>query len=477
MAESAGTWARHEFGRTLLGDVRRTKRLVHMAEFAAKCPSGTVAAVFNRAADREGAYDFLESPHVRAETLAESVFTRTAERARGESYVFVSIDGSSLALPDENGAKGFGSVGSPNREVKGLMVVNALAVSNAGGVSLGLIDQIYWNRSSDRETGLSSTERTKRNQARAFEDKEPSKLVEAAKHAKKRLAEFGVTPWVVIDREGDNRDILLRLHEEDCLFTIRARWNRQLWDSKAKTLEQALDAEPSLGSHEIEIARSGARAARTATVEVRATQVFLHFKGHPVLRDEGLRLWAVRVREVGAQGEPLNWLLYTNVPVLSVDHAKKLLESYRARWRVEEFHRTWKQGQCNVEDAQLRSQEAVIKWATILAAVASRIERLKYLSRHEPNAPAAIEFLAEEIEALKFERIDRGTKRSKLPEMPTIREATRWAAEIGGWMGDRSGPPGSITIARGLQRLAFLVEGIALARRMDSRAKPRRRRT
>jgi hypothetical protein len=168
------------------------------------------------------------------------------------------------------------------------------------------------------------------------------------------------------------------------------------------------------------------------------------------MEEEGLRLFAVRVREVEAAADRLDWLLYTNAPVLTSEHAQAVVASYQARWRVEDFHRTWKQGECNVEDAQLRSQDAVVKWATLLSAVATRIERLKYLSRRKPDAPASCELAPDEIEALKLDQSSRYERR-QLPDMPSIEEATRWVAELGGWIGKRNGPPGSITIARGLE--------------------------
>ena len=81
--ESTGQWASREFGRTELGDVRRTRRLVAMAGRAARWPTGKVSVVFDRDKDREGAYDFLESPHVEASAMTESMCRATAERARG----------------------------------------------------------------------------------------------------------------------------------------------------------------------------------------------------------------------------------------------------------------------------------------------------------------------------------------------------------------------------------------------------------
>lgn len=425
--------------------------------------------MFDRAREREGAYDFLESPHIDASTLAASVFTATAARARDMGLVHVAIDGSSLTLTDDNGRKGFGPVGSPNTPAKGLIVMNALAVTR-DGVPLGLIDQHFWSRA-PTET-LSPTARTKRNQLKAFEEKETYRFAEAARHASERLEAVGAKAWVVIDREADNQDILLALHDVGCLFTVRARWNRAQWNSKDK-VRQALDAESPLGRFEVEVGRTGRRAARTALVELRATQVSVRFRATPHHGVRGLRLFAVQIREVTDDESGLDWLLYTNAPVVSAEHAQQVIESYRARWRIEEFHRTWKQGECNVEDAQLRSEAAVIRWATLLSAVATRIERLKYLARRTPKAPASVEFAPEEIVALKLDQRRRlFPKRRKLPEIPTISEATAWVAELGGWIGPRNGPPGSTTLARGLERLGYLVEGIALARHLQADPTP-----
>ena len=120
---SASKWAREEFGATQLGDVRRTRRLVDMAARAAQRPSGKVAVVFDEKCDREGAYDFLESPHVDAGAVAGSMFAATAERAEGEAVVFVALDTSMLTLTDTGETKGFGPIGSPNFPARGLMVM------------------------------------------------------------------------------------------------------------------------------------------------------------------------------------------------------------------------------------------------------------------------------------------------------------------------------------------------------------------
>lgn len=465
---SAPQWSSKVFGTALLGDVRRTERLVEMAAGAARRPSGKVSVVFDRAADREGAYDFLESRHTKPEAIAASVFSATVERARGAKAVFAAIDGSALTLTDSKAQKGFGPVGSSNRPVRGLRVMSAYLVDE-DGVPLGLVDQLYWSRPETEKRTRAET--TAQNRRRQFEDKETHHFVEAAKNAKARLDEAGVTMWAVIDREGDNRDILVGLQDVRCNFIVRSSWNRRTIDGKDKPfLKEALEREPVLGTYEVAMPRTGSRPARQSVLEVRAKAVELRFKARskekPAAR---MSLYVIRVREVpkaDASSPPLEWILYTNVPVTTAEDARRIVDSYRVRWRIEEFHRTWKKGDCDVEDAQLRSVPAFVKWATILAAVATRVERLKYFARNKAKLPATTELTIHEIVALKLDRARRTTTRPiSLPEMPTIEEATRWIAEMGGWMGLKSsGPPGSTTLARGLERLAMMVDAIALAR-------------
>jgi hypothetical protein len=123
------------------------------------------------------------------------------------------------------------------------------------------------------------------------------------------------------------------------------------------------------------------------------------------------------------------------------------------RWRIEELHRTWKSGACQAEDSQLRSPGAVIKWATILIAVAVRIERIKQLAREQPDRPATDEFSPVEIRAAALLRFGKAGEAQLRGRVPTIQEVTLWIAKVGGYTGATSsgGPPGSVTIARGLK--------------------------
>ena len=203
------------------------------------------------------------------------------------------------------------------------------------------------------------------------------------------------------------------------------------------------------------------RIARQALMVVRACRVTLDLRDKMTDRHHEAPVWAVCSQEQGTtpDGEqPLSWLLLTTYPVESFEDACQVVYAYTQRWRIEEFHRAWQTGDCDAQQMQLATAERRHKWATILGAVAMRAVRLTYLAREHPEAPATQEFAAEEIEAM----------RDLLPRRPlpptdelTVKEAVERVAKIGGYTGCSSGgPPGTITLARGLKQVEAHAAGL-----------------
>ena len=177
-------------------------------------------------------------------------------------------------------------------------------------------------------------------------------------------------------------------------------------------------------------------------------------------------VWTHEVGTTPAGEKPLDWMLLTNAPIETVEQARAVIAGYTMRWRIEEFHRTWKTGSCDVESTQLRSRDAVVRWATLLAVVAARVERIKHLGRQEPDRPASDELSAVEIEVLIALKRRIKKRAEAIPEgVPTMSQVALWLADIGGYTGKWSGgPPGSITIRRGLERVLHGVEAVRALR-------------
>lgn len=450
-------WAREEFGQVELGDQRRCDRLVRMAARAAEAPGGKVSEVFADGAERQGAYDFLESKHVTPSALTKAAGLAAAERCAREAFAFAVVDGSSLSLTDRAQNKDFGSVGSLSQRGRGLKMINVLGVSPEG-VPLGLLAAVWWSRT--KAESLDAKARRKRNRQRKASEKETQHWLDGIDDACARAQQTAAALWFVLDREGDNQTILRKLHETGDRFTVRSSWDRliEATGNDKQYLRQRLSREAPGGEYLLDVPAGPKRTAHRAHMVVRWAHVVLRMRDKRGKKEHRIALTAVWAREEGTapQGEqPLDWLLLTNAPVGSFDDARHVLFGYTLRWRIEEFHKTWKSGACNVEQTQLRTSSAVMLWATILAVVAVRIERLKVLSRTQPEQPADIELTRHEIRALILLKRQIKKRHELIADtMPTIGQATLWIAELGGYTGKSSGgPPGAITIRRGLDRL------------------------
>lgn len=462
---SASVWAAEHFGGTALGDSRRTARLVKMATRVARRPAGRVSAVFARDRERQGAYDFLEASHANAEAMIEASSVATVRRLSAAERVYVAVDGTSLEVTDHTNMKGLGMLGTYAAAGVGVRVVNALAIAT-DGVPEGLVDQRYWHRERDPSRSVAKGAcKKKRNRGLPASAKETQHWIDAIANAERRFhAHASCAERVyVIDREADSRDLLTALAATAQGFIVRSNWNRCIdveEERRPRHLHEYVAKLPELGMHDVEISTGPKREARTARMVVRAGEVTLVMRAsHRGCRAVRLRLAVVDAREVGTippNETPLAWTMLTNLVVDELAAAVGVLDAYTLRWRVEEFHRTLKTGGCDAESMQLRSASAVVKWATILSAVATRIERLKHLSRASPELPATVELTELEVRALIILKRDQKKRTEVVPDgIPSIGQATVWLAELGGYTGKSSGgPPGGVTIGRGLEKVA-----------------------
>ena len=456
-AMSAMGWAHQQFGGAAIADPRWVNRLVIVAAQAARKPGGKVSEVFRGDAERQGAYGLLESELVKAGRVAQAMFEACCRGCAREEFVFCAVDGTSLTLAEGAGTKGFGPVGSRARGARGLKVINALAMSPKG-VPLGLTSQVWWARSKQRKA--------KHRDKQKPEDKEIGRWLEAMSNSEAVMESQapGTRLWFQLDREGDAWPIIVQADQNGHFFTVRANHNRRVIspESDKTYLHEVLARQPEAHSYRLLVSAGPNRAARKAHMAVRACRVRLQFRDKSTGRRFPKEVNVVLAKEAGTtpNGEkPISWMLLTNRPVATTADLDQIIFGYAQRWKIEEFHRTWKSGACRVEDTQLRSVESVTKWATILAAVAVRVERIKLLARSEPQRPATDEFKPIELRAIALLRFGKqGKQRMAENPTPTIAEATLWLAQLGGYTGKSSGgPPGSIVLARGLQELASAV--------------------
>ena len=97
-----------------------------------------------------------------------------------------------------------------------------------------------------------------------------------------------------------------------------------------------------------------------------------------------------------------------------------------------------------------------------MSVIAWRIFFITLIARSDPNLPCTY-LLAEEEWKVLYTKMNH-TKLYPNIMPPTVREAVRWIAKLGGFLARKGdGEPGPITLWRGWKRLVDLTEGWNLA--------------
>jgi hypothetical protein len=316
------------------------------------------------------------------------------------------------------------------------------------GVPLGLLTQAFFIRPVG-EPARMPAELHKL----PIEEKQSYRWIEAFEQTLD-LAPKLVQVVTVCDREADIYEMFVLAQEKEANLLIRAWKNRSLAEQAVNKLWTKVEQQVIAGHFIVRMAKNQKQEAREATVSVRCTQVRLK----PPWRFDKKKLppvtlHAILVREdhpPDQVDEPIEWLLLINLPVESFEDALRVIEWYCCRWQIEVYHKVIKSG-CRVEACRLQTAHRLQNYIALMSVIAWRLHWLTYINRAEPDAPCTVVLTPVEWQAL-YMRIHHTTS---LPESPpTVRQAVRWIAQLGGFLGrKRDGQPGITVTWRGWQRL------------------------
>jgi hypothetical protein len=149
-------------------------------------------------------------------------------------------------------------------------------------------------------------------------------------------------------------------------------------------------------------------------------------------------------------------LLFTTLPVGNAEEVAAVIDTYRARWTIEEYFKALKSG-CSYEKRQLESRHTLLNALGILAPLAWRLLALRSLA-DDAATPASAVLDTDEVHVLR--RISRDIK---LGDNPTAAEALYAIARLGGHF-PQNGRPGWKVLWTGFQKLLDRVDGYRLAR-------------
>jgi hypothetical protein len=402
---------------------------------------------------------FLRNPAVTAEEMATYAASRTAERVSGRHIVVIE-DTTQLVLGGRKArANGFGTVGKGG-VLSGLLLHALLAVDVGTGGVIGLAGMKIWNRK-----GKAAPRR-----GRATAEKESQRWVDGNARVGEVLA-TAASITVVRDREADFFEQFASC-PANVQQIVRVCQNRRVKSGSegeaSVLLFDYIDTLPEQGRFTVDVPAAPGRKARTAELALRFSPVVLRKPLHGAAHDlpETVVLNLVDVHEVSPpeDGEPLHWRLLTTHSVIGLEDARRIIDLYRLRWKIEEFFRTLKTAGFDLEAADIGDPWAMTNFAaaatiaavTVMQLVQARDGTTDQLltDAFEPDDEVILEAVSAKLEGK--------TALQKNPHPKGSLAFAAWViARLGGWTG-YYGKPGPLVMRRGLDDFQRIKYGVQL---------------
>lgn len=458
MAAKNCDWWGKEFESVDFGDIRLKTRLVRTAEQLSSQPLDPINKACSGWADTKATYRLFANEKVQAKEILDAHRTCTWERAKQHPFVLAIQDTSFLNYTNHEATEGLGKIGTKKSLARGLVQHTALAMS-PDGVPLGILDQKIWARKV-----LPST-RSKDLRKRPLKEKESSRWLESMELTQKTCPQ-GVVAITVADRECDIYEFITHAEKIDALFLIRAARDRTIHTAESGDevdhLWDYLRNQKRAGQVTVDVPARGNEPARAASVSVQLAQVELNRpKKQRFTESCGIEksvfVYAVLIEEINPpKGVTiLEWMLLTNTAVTNFEEAVEKMNWYRLRWGIEVFHKILKSG-CQVESCRLGTAERLTKYLALFAIIAWRLYWITQVNRESPDESCASLLAEHEWKAL-YCKIHKTKSAPASP--PSTRQAVRWIAQLGGFLGRKGDKePGIVTIWRGWQRLTDVTE-------------------
>jgi len=458
MCSQQDTWCSKEFSSVKLGDKRLNRRLLKLTSDLLNNPSEPIHSVCNGWPEAKAAYRLFDNDKLQEAALLQAHQAKTLKRLeRSEEMIYFAIqDTTVLTYTHHPKKKGINKINKNmgfERPSTGCFLHNTLLMTGSG-LPLGLLDQKIFQHEVGEKTN---------HKHRPITEKQSFRWIESLRTTKSLCQ--GKQVVTIGDRESDIFELLVEAEEIDTTVLIRATKDRILVqnerDKEHQTLWARMRKTPLKGVQIIQLPARHNQKERSVTLEIRYTEITLKppkrypgAKGKPLPPVTMQAIWLYEP-DAPSDIEPLEWMLLTNMPVNSIEDAIKVGKWYRLRWQIECFHRILKSG-CKIEECRLETYERLKKFIRLKSIIAFRLFWLTLINRVEPEASSDQILEDHEWQALSCYI----TKTRQPPEKPpSVREAVRMIAKLGGFLGRKNdGEPGMTYIWRGWGKLTLIAE-------------------
>ncbi len=262
-------WAAAQFSDCDLGDKRRTKRLIKMAEQVANNPSATFSEQMETWGDLKAAYRLFDQDDVTFEAIARPHWERTRRLATGRCLVI--NDTTELDFGKQHAIQGLSAIG--NGSGRGFLLRNALLVAADNMKILGVAGQKIHYRQ-PRPKNETVTQRLNRER----ESKVWGELIDDVG----RPAD-GVQYIHVCDRGADGYEVFCHMAKQQVDWVVRASpLHRVIMtpDDEKAPLSAYLSTLPLAGTYQLHLRARKDQPARIAKLEVRFGELRIPAPAH-----------------------------------------------------------------------------------------------------------------------------------------------------------------------------------------------------
>lgn len=444
MSLTPSDWAMNEFSTAVLGHWARNRRAAAVASSILTAQGGSIPKACGTLSASKGCYRLLNNDFISHDSLLSGHIDKTIERASRRNSVVAIEDGTSLSFPKTRGTQGLGPI-TTDMVTPGLLVHTTLLVDRENLETLGVAAQEVWARSWQPAPKKETSEQRKNR------NRESEAWARGCEDLKKSFSKLDHRPTVtyLMDREGDIYEAMQRVLKAEYHFVIRATHSRKLAEPKddiSYSFEAALTA-PILGLRRVQVPRRANAPAREAWLTLRATHLSILPPRSIGRKGKNLELSMVVAMEEGEmpENQRLQWVLLTDWPVTSYEDAVWVVDTYKLRWRIEEFHMGLKTG-CGCEEVQFDHATTIKNYLALASIVSWKLLSLRDAAR--TNDPLPVDLLSPV--ALKLLH----AHDKKLPLNPTSCDVLHAIARLGGFLSRKSdGEPGWRTLWLGYRRL------------------------
>ena len=424
-------WIYEQFVDVNMNDARLQKRAVEIAQACAEHPEKSLPERFENWAGQKAAYRFFSNPKATHQTLQQPHYREVLERARwSEELVLFIQDGSELLFNSHQWTHGLGptSDGAGN----GLMFHSSLVAK-------------YHESKETEILGLSYQEAWVRPEEKSIDDLKEStvwlRTLEKSGRPRKNWVSVG-------DRGNDIYDFLHGAISMGWNFVVRARHDRTVEiDGVQARLFTWIRQQTSKCKSTLFVKAKGQEFSDEVTLEISWDKAMLLPPG----KKSSLKKKEVTyVRAWCPERPKLEWLLITNLPVENEEDARRIIEIYRRRWLIEDYHKALKTG-CRIEDNQLKQASRILALFGMVGVIATKLLAMREYCRLSPTMqvekaiPKRWIMLIEQRFGVKLE---------------TVKDFWRCLARLGGFIERKSdGEPGWQTIWKGYTRLQDMMWG------------------